>query len=288
MNRREGKRVLVLGATGMLGTALAGRLSREFATMMPAPEGNRSVQSRGDVEVLPVGVQALEPDSIGPVMEAARPDVIVNCIGWKQAAGEHGDAAAPVIINALFPHIVAREANRRHCRVIHISTDGVFSGSKGNYSEQDLPDPPDLYGRSKLLGEVDYGNCLTIRTSFYGRSARGQGLVEWLVGQAGGQVQGYSNYIFSGMALPTLAETLAAVIGRPDPLLGLYHVGAAPISKFDLLEALARHLGLDVAVKRVSTPAVDRSLNSARFWKTMGIVMPSFEQMLDSLSDAPA
>jgi dTDP-4-dehydrorhamnose reductase len=169
-------------------------------------------------------------------------------------------------------------------RLIHISTDCVFSGHRGYYSEDDTPDPIDLYGLSKLLGEIPTAPHLTLRTSIIGPQLSGsEGLFAWFVAQRGRSVQGYAKAIFSGLTTLAFAGVLDQVIAAPSALHGLYHVAASPISKDALLREINRRLALGVTIARDEGMTCDRSLDGRRFTATSGIAIPDWKEMLDAL-----
>ena len=254
------RRVLILGASGLLGGHLAARLPASFHTLLP-----------------PERVDAQAPDTMRAAIEATRPDVVVNAIGAKPSAG----AAAMARVNGQFPLELAAACERSSARVVHISSDGVFSGQQGGYSETDRPDPIDDHGRSKLAGELPAPH-LTLRTSFFGRTARGTGLIEWLVSQPAPVVNGLADYRFTGIAAALLADLVAAAIA--GGLSGVYHVGGDPMSKCHLLTAAAACLRLDVVVQPVTGGRIDRTLDSTRFFAAIGRSRPTLAQSMESLA----
>jgi len=220
--------------------------------------------------------------------QCLRSQVVANCIGIVKQREAAAGAAQIHQVNALFPHLLARLCQERGCRLIHLSTDCVFSGLRGGYSEDDEPDPVDLYGRSKLLGEVTGEGCLTLRSSMIGRELAGQaGLLEWLIAQRGGRVQGFRNAVFSGLTTVALARVIAALVSDHPDLEGLLHVASEPISKHDLLLNVNRALSLGVAVEPVAEPVCDRSLDGSRFAAATGIVVPSWDRMIAGLTMDP-
>ncbi|WDR02354.1 sugar nucleotide-binding protein [Devosia algicola] len=233
-------KILILGASGMLGHAMLHMLSRAtdhtvFGTIRS--DGARRFFQDYHQKRLISGVDAEDQDALVRVFSSVRPEVVVNCIGLVKQLAHADDPLVAFPVNALLPHRLARLAALANARFIHVSTDCVFSGRKGLYSEADEPDAQDVYGRSKLFGEVDYPNAITLRTSIVGRELNSShGLVEWFLSQSG-SVRGYTNAIFSGLPTCELSRVVRDhVLNHPD-LHGVYHVAAAPIAKFALLDA---------------------------------------------------
>ena len=261
-------KVLVLGATGMLGNAV-------FRLFSASP-GYRvvgAVRSQGALHLFPAslhdslisGIDAGDLDSITHLVASERPDVVINCIGVVKQRADANDVLATVPLNSLLPHRLARLCDLIGARLVQISTDCVFSGHKGGYSEGDFPDAYDLYGRSKLMGEVDYAHAITLRTSIVGPELAGQqSLLGWFLAQQG-SVLGYQHAIFSGLPTVELARVIRdCVIPRPA-LRGVYHVSAQPISKLALLELIAREYGKSISIFPDQQLVIDRSLDSSRF-----------------------
>lgn len=180
-------------------------------------------------------------------------------------------------------------------RLIHISTDCVFSGRHGPYSESDIADPEDLYGRTKLLGEVSGRSALTLRTSLIGREigAVHHGLVEWFLAERGKRVRGYERALFSGLTTLAASDLIAEIIRSHADLDGLWHASAEPISKHDLLQLVNRVYGLGIEIERDETVVIDRSLDSTRLRRHTGWCPPSWDDMIaamhaeDAIYDAP-
>ena len=278
-------RVLILGITGMLGHAvwLNLRQSHEtFGTIRGKLKKLRSQCSFFDKDDRKIidGVDVLQDDDLKKALDLAEPGVIVNCVGVVKQLPKAQSPIPSISLNALFPHRLAKICAERTIRILHISTDCVFSGNKGNYSETDTPDANDLYGRTKLLGEVTGNNCLTIRTSTAGRQLSGShSLFEWFLSQKGA-VKGYRNAIFSGLTTHALANIIRTLIEGHPPLNGLYHVSSEPINKYDLLNRLKKALQLDVAIIPDGSVVVDRSLDSTRFKELTHIYIPSWDGMI--------
>jgi dTDP-4-dehydrorhamnose reductase len=230
------------------------------------------------------GVSAQDFDSVVSALSRVRPEVVVNCIGIVKQDAAAKDALASISINALFPHRLARLCQATGVRLLHLSTDCVFSGRRGSYEEVDAADAEDLYGRSKLLGEVAAENCLTIRTSMIGRELAGaHGLLEWFLSQRGQSVRGFRRAIFSGFTTLALSEIIASIINDHAQLQGVWHVAAEPISKFDLLTLIKETADLEIEIEPDESFVCDRSLNDERFRRATGFVPPSWSAMISQL-----
>jgi dTDP-4-dehydrorhamnose reductase len=220
----------------------------------------------------------------GRVLDDVAPELVVNCVGIVKQLDEAKHPVPSIRVNALFPHELAEACARTSARLVHISTDCVFSGElpyPGAYAESDLADARDLYGRSKLLGEVG-APALTLRTSIIGPELhRGTGLYEWFRRQGDDAVvQGFRQAWFSGLTTDAFARVVVAVAQESPELSGLYHVSADPISKHDLLLGLRDALGASCEIVGVDEPHVNRVLDSSRFRQRTGISIPSWEEML--------
>ena len=231
------------------------------------------------------GVDARRLDSVVAAFELSRPDAVVNCTGVvKQILGS-GSEIDSITINALFPHQLAALCQSTGARLITISTDCVFSGAKGNYLESDRCDAEDLYGRTKILGEVTSSRALTLRTSMIGRQLENShGLLEWFLSNRGGRIHGYRNAIFSGLTTGALSQVIARLIDEHPEMQGIWHVAAEPICKLDLLCRLKDALGLDIDIEAADGPSIDRSLDAGRFKQATGIEIPEWETMIEDLA----
>jgi len=273
MNKNKKTRVLVLGVSGMLGSAVfrVFAQSDEYSVM-------GSARSTGVLRLLPselreqvvCGVDVENTDSLMRLFALARPNVVINCIGLVKQLAEADDPLAAIPINALLPHRVARLCDVVGARLIHMSTDCVFAGTRGMYSEQDVSDAKDFYGRSKYLGEVDYPHAVTLRTSIIGHElSSANGLVGWFLAQQG-PVKGYVRAIFSGLPTVELARVIRDFVVPNPELSGLYHVSAEPINKYELLKLVAQVYGKAIDITPDDKLEIDRSLDSSRFREITG------------------
>jgi len=282
--------VLILGATGMLGHKLLQVLSREH-TVIVTVRRNASVFADHPIfsKINILGnVSADNLETIRIAIDKVNPDVTINCIGIVKQLPAAKDPLQSIAINALFPHQLAQICRQKNTRLIHMSTDCVFSGRKGYYSEEDPSDAEDLYGKTKYLGEIDHPGCLTFRTSMIGRELdTTHGLIEWFMSNEGKTVSGYKNVIFSGLTTLALSEIIADIIANHPRLYGINQVASEPISKYDLLNLVKKTYGMTITIEPDDTIINDRSLNPEKFQKETKIKIPSWEYMIDQMYRDP-
>jgi dTDP-4-dehydrorhamnose reductase len=280
-------RVLILGGGGMLGHKLWQVFRDKFDSWVTVRSSYEQYAHYGffNSERMIGGVDALNFDTVIRAFAIAQPDVVVNAIGIIKQLPMAKDPITSLTINSLFPHRLADLCRATGARLIHMSTDCVFSGQKGMYTEDDVADATDLYGRSKLLGEVSEAHCLTIRTSIIGRELNSRnGLVEWFLGCRGQKVKGYVNAIFSGFPTLTFAHILADIITKHKDLSGIYHVSSEPINKYELLCLLKDVYQVDVEIEPFADFHCDRSLDSSRFRAATGFAPPSWPEMVQAMA----
>lgn len=220
-------------------------------------------------------------DSLVKVLDQVRPDVVVNCAGLTKHKPEAEDPLVSIPINTLMPHRLAGVCKLVGARLIHVSTDCVFSGEKGNYNENDYADARDVYGKSKALGEVDYPHAITLRTSTIGHELQSAyGLLDWFLSQQG-QCTGYTRAVFSGLPTVVFAQVVRDVVIPHKELSGLYHVAAQPIDKFSLLNLIADVYGKSIDIVPDDKLAIDRSLDASRFRRATGYIAPAWPELIE-------
>jgi len=280
-------RILVLGGSGMLGHRLWMRLQDTHETWVTVRGHEAPFPDRPEFprDRICTDVDALVFDEVVRALSAVQPEVVINCIGLIKQTPRANDPLSAIRVNAMLPHQLALTCASARIRMIHVSTDCVFSGRKGAYTEDDPSDAADLYGRTKFLGEVGYPHTLTLRTSIIGRELKSRlGLVEWFLAQKG-EVQGYTRAIFSGVTTDELARVIREFV-LPDPTLnGIMHVSAEPISKHDLLVLARDTLHHPVRIIPQDQFVIDRSLNSGRFRGRTGYQPPSWPEMIEGMTE---
>ena len=277
------EKILVLGASGMLGNAVLRVLAGS-----PQLDVVGTVRSSRSVGLLPntlgerlvSGVDVENSDTLVSLFSKVRPAVVINCIGLVKQLAESDDPLQAIPVNSVLPHRLARLCDAVGARLVHMSTDCVFSGKRGMYSETDFPDADDLYGRSKFLGEVDYPNAITLRTSIIGHERDGaRSLINWFLSQEG-QVKGYARAVFSGFPTVEIARIIRDYVIPNPELHGIFHLSAEPINKFDLLTLVAEVYGKSIEIVSDDKLVIDRSLDSTRFRQATGFSPEQWPQLI--------
>ncbi|NVK33291.1 MAG: SDR family oxidoreductase [Rhodobacteraceae bacterium] len=277
--------ILVLGASGMLGNAVIRLLSEKkdwnvFGTLRSA---NPGLASKAPNARLLADIDVNQANSLLRAFLEARPKVVINCIGLVKQLKTAEDSLEAIPINSLLPHQLARLCDLAGARLIHFSTDCVFSGSKGQYLESDFADAGDIYGRAKLLGEVDYANAVTLRTSIIGHELNGtRSLISWFLSQKG-TIKGFTNAVFSGLPTCEQARIVRDFVIPNENLRGVYHVSAKPISKFDLLTLVNEEYGTGISIEADEKLKIDRSLDSTRFNKATNYQAPEWPTLISQM-----
>jgi len=281
------KRILVLGMSGMLGSAVHKIFSEDARfevwgtrrSSASAPHLSPAMQAR----VLD-GVDVLRETALSEVMQQVSPDVVINCVGLVKQLQAADDPLEVLPINAMLPHRLAKHCARTDARLIHVSTDCIFSGSKGGYIESDMSDATDLYGKSKFIGELHtLPHVITLRTSLIGHELNSaHSLVNWFLSQSG-VVKGYSRAIFSGFPTVELATVIRDYILPNTALQGLYHVATSPISKYDLLRLIAQIYGKEIDIVEDRKLVIDRSLDGSRFSAETGYIAPDWPELVQRM-----
>lgn len=265
---RNKTRVLVLGASGMLGSTLFRVFSRDsqFETFGSIREACAKLHFSSELhEALIPNVYLDGESGLLSAFAVAKPDVVINCVGIVKQLPNANNHLESLAINATLPHRLAKYCSAVGARLVHFSTDCVFSGKQGQYSEDDFPDAYDLYGRTKYLGEVAYENSITLRTSIIGHELnRSRSLIDWFLSQSN-EVKGFAKAVFSGLPTIEVARVIREyVVPRPN-LNGVFHLSVDPINKYELLNLVASAYGKAIQIVPDNQLAIDRSLNSDRF-----------------------
>lgn len=272
------KKVLILGSEGMLGSEMLRIFSKQpqfevMGTQRRVPEKNFFKAGFSSPEKL---------------IKAFCPDIVINCLGVVKQSKRQNDLEQMMFINGEFPLILSRVAANINCKMIHISTDCVFSGAIGDYTENMDPDPIDRYGETKLVGEESSKlGAMVLRTSIIGLERNGtqNGLLSWFLNFPELQVPGFSNAFFSGLTTSSLSKHILQMILDDLYKEGIWHVSSYKISKFELLQRFKPIFRPDVTIMPYEHPSLDRSLDDTHFRSRFGLVRPSWDEMLRDLSE---
>jgi len=283
-------KILVFGIGGMLGSTVFDVLGREPGCTVAGTARSDSIRDFFPPSLqqqIIYNIDVLENDALTDVVKRVKPDIVINCVGLIKQLETADDPLVVLPINSMYPHRLAAICEHFQSRLVHISTDCVFDGRKGNYLESDVSNATDLYGKSKYIGELNnMRHAITLRTSIIGHElSTNYGLIEWFLSQTG-SIKGFSRAIFSGLPTVELARVIRDyVLPRPD-LNGLYHVSAAPISKFDLLSLVAKIYGKEIEIIADSKFIIDRSLNSELFQTETGYRPPDWPELVTRMKDS--
>jgi dTDP-4-dehydrorhamnose reductase len=276
-------KILILGVTGMLGNSMFRFLSKDnrldvYATARSSSARSYFFKDLSDKLITNVDVE--NHDSLVEVFNKINPDVVINCIGLVKQLADANDPLKALPVNSLLPHRLANLCKLSDSRLIHISTDCVFSGKKGNYKESDFSDCYDLYGRSKFLGEVDYPHAITLRTSIIGHELAGnRSLINWFL-SVEGHTKGFEKAIYSGFPTVELARIVQDFVLPNKELHGLYHVASKPINKLELLKLVAEIYNKEIDIIPSDELVIDRSLDATRFNEVMGYTPPDWRELV--------
>ena len=280
-------KILIFGASGMLGHNLFETFSenKNFETFGVIRKNVSVNVFRENAKRIKSISDAREIEEITDLIKEVSPKVIINCIGLIKQKEDLKNIVESIQLNSLFPHLLQIASRDVGAKLIHFSTDCVFSGKKGSYKEEDLPDSVDIYGLSKRLGEIDANGALTLRTSIIGHEIMSDvSLLDWFLNQED-SIKGYKKAIFSGLTTIEISKVLQQIILNNFSLSGIYHLSANPISKYDLLKLVAKIYKKNIEILEDTEVKIDRSLDSSKFSSITGYNPPSWEMLIKDLNN---
>ncbi len=283
-------KILILGVNGMIGHKLFYTLSQTDADVWGTIRKTKEDFAGIKLMQSPRIIEQFNADDffdVEKLIEETAPDVIINCIGITKRKDELLDPIKAISINALMPHKLAQLCNDKSIRMIHFSTDCVFSGDSGSYNEDSIPNADDIYGKTKGLGEpVNNPACLTIRSSFIGRELCGKTeLLEWFLSQAGKTIKGFTKAMYSGVSTTFMSRIVSEIIFQHPDLWGLYQLAPEkPISKYDLLCLAKKAFALEIDILADNDFSSDKSLCGDKLKRAIGVCVPSWEEMFVELA----
>ena len=278
------KTVLILGASGMLGHMLVRVFSphhRVIGTTSSQYKAESPLAKLLDRESWIGGIDVRSLNQVDELVREIQPDVVINCVGVIKQKMESSNITDAIIINSLFPHHLANLCQSQNSRLIHFSTDCVFEGTPGMKMVSDTPNATDLYGTTKRLGEVDYGNSITIRSSIVGAQIVGtESLFQWAISQKGKKIKGFTGALYSGLTTMTISKVILEIVDNFPQLSGIQQIASEAITKHDLLRKLNAALGLNLDVCADNTIIYDRTLDGSEFVEQTGVRIPTWDEMI--------
>ena len=279
-------KILILGSTGLLGNSILKYLSVKsefkcFGTIRKSSD-KKKLKHIKNIKLYKVDFD--KSSNLKKIFKRIKPNIIINCIGVVKQVLNKNMNSEIIKVNSFLPHHLSELANENNkIRFIHFSTDCVFSGVKGNYSEEDIADAKDIYGVSKMLGEVNYTNCITLRTSIIGHELNTKySLLNWFLSEKK-SIKGYKNAIFSGLTAPEIAKVLVKYVVPNKKLKGIYHLSGKPISKYDLLYILKKIYKKKIKIVPDLKIKINRSLNSNLFQKATGYKPQTWNKLIEEM-----
>ena len=283
----EKERILILGVTGMLGHTLFKEMNKNesfevFGTTR-SKSGLNGYFTQDELLKIRDNVDADNFETVIRAIASVQPTIIINCIGIIKQLPISRDPLTAITVNAQLPHRLSLVTRTAKARLIHISTDCVFDGKKGNYTEKDFSNAEDLYGKTKYLGEVHYPHCITLRTSIIGHELKtNYSLVDWFMSQEN-EINGFTKAIYSGFPTIEMVNIISNYVIPNKELSGLYHVSSDAISKYELLNIMKKIYQKDIKINAFDDFVLDRSMNSDRFKNATGYKSPSWEKLVEKM-----
>lgn len=285
------KRILILGGAGTLGHKLWQIIPQKFADTYVSVRKSKDFYAKTGLFSNDKVIDFLDLrdlPKLEKVLDDLKPDIILNCAGITLRSKEAKSEVSNIAVNALLPNKLADWCLHNNSRLIHFSTVCVFSGKTGNYDEESVPDAQDLYGRTKILGEVNKPCSLVLRSSFIGRELFGGAeLLEWFLSQKGKTIRGYRNAVFTGLTTNYLAGLVVKLIAEFNDLSGIYNVSSETISKYDLLKLMKEAYNLDVEIQPYDEFECKRDLNGEKFNKAVGFKCPTWKELMADMALDP-
>lgn len=270
------KKVIILGSTGMLGHQVYCHFKEEgkFEVI--------NVSYRNKLNPKTIILDLNNKFELEELLKEQKPDFVVNCVGVL-ISGANNNPANAIYLNSYLPHLLAGICDEIDAKLIHVSTDCVFSGEKGRYQESDEKDGKDIYAKTKALGEVENSRHLTLRTSIIGPELKvnGEGLFHWFMNQES-ETNGFTKAIWSGVTTTELAKVIAQSIHQD--ITGIYHVtNGEPINKYDLLQLFKEATKKNIEIHSVEGKKADKSFLDTR--KELNLQVATYTDMIQAMVD---
>jgi dTDP-4-dehydrorhamnose reductase len=280
-------KILILGGNGMIGHKMYQVISKKYPnTWVLFKKKYDSVQNnllfKKDFVIDDFDVSDFS--KLIQLLNHLKVDIIINAIGLTIRRNVYDIHSKSILINSVLPHILNEWVISNNKRLIHFSTDCVFSGKDGFYTEDSFVDSIDFYGRTKGLGEIISSNTLTLRSSMIGLELENKTeLLEWFLSNKNGVVQGYNRAIYSGITTNCMANFVEKIIEHYPNINGLYNVSSEKITKFDLLNLFNDYFQTNINIVPNNLYVTNKVLNSDKFYKITGFKKPDWENLIKDL-----
>jgi len=278
------KKVLILGATGMLGhTLMLHLIQNKKVEVYGTTRKLKSFKNYNKFNYKLIKLDVSNFSNLERCIKRIKPDYVINCIGIIKQKISSKMKKNIILINSILPNFLNFLSFKNNLNLILISTDCVFNGKSGNYDEKKKPNALDIYGLSKSRGEVLSANSLILRTSIIGHElSTNLSLMDWFL-KSNGSVQGYKKAFFSGVTTLELSKLIEKILFKKFEN-GLFNIGGDKISKFDLLLKIKEIYGKNIDIYSTNNFKIDRSLNSFKFYNNFKFKKKSWKNMLKELN----
>ena len=277
-------KILILGGDGMIGHKMAQVLSNFNHEITVSIREQRELTKQCFSSQVKVFLIDFLKENVVTFLNRVKPDVIINAIGITIRRGVNEHVSDAIYINSYFPHQLANWAGIHNKRLIHFSTDCVFSGFEGSYSEDATPNASDYYGKTKGLGEVLSKNALTLRSSMIGPELFNKTeLFEWVINSKEKEINGFSRVIYSGVTTVYMARLVVDLIENHKDFNGIYNMASNPISKFELLSLINDNFDLGLVINKDQNIISNKTLDASKIENELGIKSPSWNELIIDL-----
>ena len=277
-------KILILGGDGMIGHKMVQVLGAQNHEIVISVREKRDLSLKSFSSKSKVFFNDFIKDNALNFLDKVNPDVIINAIGVTIRRGVNDHVSNSIYINSYFPHQLANWAGIHNKRLIHFSTDCVFSGSEGSYSEDTNPNALDYYGKTKGLGEVFSKNAITLRSSMIGPELFNKTeLFEWVINNKEKEINGFSRVIYSGVTTVYMARLVADLIENHKDLSGIYNIASNPISKFELLHLINDNFDLGLVINKDQSIISNKTLDSSKIDNELGIKSSNWNELIIEL-----
>jgi dTDP-4-dehydrorhamnose reductase len=281
-------RILILGGNGLIGHKMYQLISNNYQDTWVTLRNNLSSYSYSEIYNSEKVIDKIDLSNFKLLLNqlnVLNPDVVINACGITIRRGIDAFKSNSIILNSALPHFLNEWVVSNNKRLIHFSTDCVFSGKKGDYLDNDIKDAIDIYGLTKSMGEVIDSKCaITLRGSMIGRELENKTeLLEWFLHQKNNVIKGFTNVIYSGITTVRMAEIILKIINEYPNLSGIYNISSEPISKFDLLKKWNDKFSINATIEIDKNYTSNKNLISDKLFKIIQLEQPIWDDLIHQL-----